>query len=86
MKGESVKMRGGVIYIKEKKVKRERVGKIKNKDVKEEKRKVEVYSEKMKNGVKYEKMEIEKNQIGDEKRVFEVNEGNYLMMGENREK
>lgn len=61
MKGESVKMRGGVIYIKEKKVKRERVGKIKNKDVKEEKRKVEVYSEKMKNGVKYEKMEIEKN-------------------------
>lgn len=54
-------MRGGVIYIKEKKVKRERVGKIKNKDVKEEKRKVEVYSEKMKNGVKYEKMEIEKN-------------------------
>ncbi|MFS2326284.1 MULTISPECIES: signal peptidase I [Brucella] len=83
--GDRVQMRGGVLYINDVAVKRERVGTIDNPDVTEVNRPVEVYRETLPNGVTYDTLDLAPNSIGDDTRVFEVPAGHYFMMGDNRD-
>lgn len=83
--GDRVQMRGGVLYINDQPVKRERIGTINNPDVTEQNRPVEVYRETLPNGVTYDTLDLMPNAIGDDTRVFEVPAGHYFMMGDNRD-
>jgi len=83
--GDRVQMRGGVLYINDVAVERERVGTITNPDVTEVNRPVEVYRETLPNGVSYDTLDLAPNSIGDDTRVFEVPAGHYFMMGDNRD-
>lgn len=83
--GDRVQMRGGVLYINDVAVKRERVGTIDNPDVTEVNRPVEVYRETLPNGVTYDTLDLAPNSIGDDTRVFEAPAGHYFMMGDNRD-
>lgn len=83
--GDRVQMRGGVLYINDQAVKRERVGTIDNPDVTEVNRPVEVYRETLPDGVTYDTLDLAPNSIGDDTRVFEVPAGHYFMMGDNRD-
>ncbi len=83
--GDRIQMRGGVLYINEQPVKRERVGTIDNPDVTEVNRPVEVYRETLPDGVTYDTLDLSPNSIGDDTRVFEVPAGHYFMMGDNRD-
>lgn len=83
--GDRVQVRGGVLYINDVAVKRERIGTIDNPDVTEVNRPVEVYRETLPNGVTYDTLDLAPNSIGDDTRVFEVPAGHYFMMGDNRD-
>ncbi|MEL4070956.1 signal peptidase I [Ochrobactrum sp. GPK 3] len=83
--GDRVQMRGGVLYINDQAVKRDRVGTIDNPDVTEVNRPVEVYRETLPEGVTYVTLDLAPNSIGDDTRVFEVPAGHYFMMGDNRD-
>ena len=83
--GDKVQVRGGVLYINDQAVKRERIGTIDNPDVTEVNRPVEVYRETLPDGVAYDTLDLAPNSIGDDTRVFEVPAGHYFMMGDNRD-
>jgi len=78
-------MRGGVLYINDQAVKRERIGTIDNPDVTEQNRPVDVYRETLPEGVTYDTLDLAPNSIGDDTRVFEVPAGHFFMMGDNRD-
>ncbi len=83
--GDRIQMRGGVLYINDKPVKRVRIGTIDNPDVTEVNRPVAVYRETLPDGVTYDTLDLAPNSIGDDTRVFEVPPGHYFMMGDNRD-
>ncbi|MDI6026456.1 signal peptidase I [Corticibacterium sp. UT-5YL-CI-8] len=83
--GDRVQMREGVLYINGEAVKREKVGEINNPDVTEENRPVDVYRETLPNGVSYDTLDLTPNGSFDNTREFVVPEGNFFMMGDNRD-
>ena len=83
--GDRVQMRGGVLYINDQAVKRERIGTIDNPDVTEQNRPVDVYRETLPEGVTYDTLDLAPNSIGDDTRVLEVPAGHFFMMGDNRD-
>ncbi|MBD0415841.1 signal peptidase I [Oryzicola mucosus] len=83
--GDRVQMREGVLYINGEAVKREKVGEINNPDVTEERRPVDVYRETLPNGVSYDTLDLSPNGSYDNTREFVVPEGNFFMMGDNRD-
>lgn len=83
--GDRVQMRGGVLYLNDQPVQREKIGTISNPDVTEQNRPVDVYRETLPNGVSYDTLDLAPNTMGDDTRVFEVPEGHYFMMGDNRD-
>ncbi|UXN60670.1 signal peptidase I [Phyllobacterium zundukense] len=83
--GDKIQMRGGVLYINDVAVPREKVGQIDNPDVTEVNRPVDVYRETLPNGVTYDTLDLTPNGLGDDTREFIVPAGNYFMMGDNRD-
>ncbi|MGU3574805.1 signal peptidase I [Brucellaceae bacterium C25G] len=83
--GDRVQMRGGALYINDEPVQREKIGTINNPDVTEQNRPVDVYRETLPNGVTYDTLDLAQGTMGDDTRVFEVPEGHYFMMGDNRD-
>jgi signal peptidase I len=83
--GDTIQMRDGVLHINGEPVPRELVGAIEDVDITELARPVEVWRETMPNGVSYETLDLTPNSIGDNTREFEVPEGHFFMMGDNRD-
>lgn len=84
--GDRIQVREGTLYINDQAVPRELVGQITNVDVTEVTRPVDVYRETMPNGVTYNTLDMEFYPALDDTKVFEVPQGYYFMMGDNRDR
>jgi signal peptidase I len=83
--GDRVQVKDGVVYINDEPVKRERID-----DYIEETgfggvQRLARYRETLPNGVSYDTLDITSNGQWDNTRVYEVPEGHYFMMGDNRD-
>ena len=83
--GDRIQMRESRLYINDQVVPRESLGQIDNPDVTEVSRPVEVWRETLPNGVSYNTFDLTPNSITDNTREFIVPEGQYFMMGDNRD-
>ena len=83
--GDTVQMREGVLHINGEPLPREMIGLVEDVDITELARPVEVWRETMPNGVTYDTLDLTPNSIGDNTREFEVPEGHFFMMGDNRD-
>lgn len=83
--GDKIQMHQGVLYINNEAVSRTLVGQINDRDITEKDRPVDVYREKLSNGVTYNTLDLGFEPNADETGVYEVPEGNYFMMGDNRD-
>jgi signal peptidase I len=83
--GDRIQMKGGQLFINGEAVPRTLVGTINDPDITEMQRPVEVYREKLPNGVEYDTLDLSPNSIGDDTREFVVPEGHFFMMGDNRD-
>ncbi|MCZ2203815.1 signal peptidase I [Bartonella sp. A05] len=83
--GDRVQVRQGVLYINDEAVSRQFMGKIDNPDVTEVNYPVDVYRETLSNGVAYNVLDLGFFPQVDETKVFEVPQGHYFMMGDNRD-
>jgi signal peptidase I len=83
--GDTIQMREGVLHINGTPVERELVEELEDEDVTEMQRPVEVWRETLPNGVSYDTLDLTPNSIGDNTREFQVPEGHYFMMGDNRD-
>lgn len=85
MPGDTVQMREGQLFLNGEAVQRELVDELDNPDITEMARPVEVWRETLPNGVSYDTLDLSPNSIGDNTREFQVPEGHYFMMGDNRD-
>lgn len=85
MPGDTVQMREGQLFLNGEAVPRELVDELDNPDITEMARPVEVWRETLPNGVSYDTLDLSPNSIGDNTREFQVPEGHYFMMGDNRD-
>jgi len=83
--GDTIQMIDGQLHINGEPVQRELVDEIDNPDITEMARPVEVWRETLPNGVSYDTLDLSPNSIGDNTREFQVPEGHYFMMGDNRD-
>ena len=83
--GDRIQVRQGVLYINDQAVQRNFVGQIDNSDVTEVSRPVDVYRETLPNGVTYNTLDLGYFPQVDDTKVFEVPQGYYFMMGDNRD-
>lgn len=84
--GDKIQMRGGTLYINDEAVPRQFVGQITNADITEVTRPVDVYRETLPNGVTYNTLDMEFYPELDDTKLFEVPQGYYFMMGDNRDR
>jgi len=83
--GDRIRMKGGVLYINDTPVKRERVGEFNPRAHGVNDNPAAVYHETLPNGVSYDTLDEFPNGAGDDTREFLVPEGHYFMMGDNRD-
>ncbi|MEM7069013.1 MAG: signal peptidase I [Pseudomonadota bacterium] len=82
--GDKVQMVGGVLYLNGQPVKRERA----NENYIDDESglgPVPIFIETLPNGVSYKTLDLNPQSHGDDTRVFEVPEGHYFLMGDNRD-
>lgn len=83
--GDKIQMREGVLYINDNAVSRIKVGEITNKDVTEQTGPVDVYRETLPNGVSYNTLDLTPFGAVDNTREYNVPQGKYFMIGDNRD-
>ena len=89
--GDKIQMIAGVLHVNGEPVKRERIADFLTADsgciFSEEKKAFEIprYAETLPNGVRYETLDCKANTQGDDTDVFEVPDGHYFVMGDNRD-
>ncbi|UNF29564.1 signal peptidase I [Bartonella krasnovii] len=83
--GDRIQIRQSVLYINDKAVSRHFMGEIDNSDITEVNYPVEVYRETLPNGVHYDTLDLAFIPKVDDTKVFEVPQGHYFMMGDNRD-
>ncbi len=82
--GDKIQMRDGILYINDEPVKRERAGE-NYIDDESGVGPIPVFIETLPNGVSYKTLDVNPRSLGDNTQVFEVPEGHYFMMGDNRD-
>lgn len=82
--GDRIQVSGGILYLNGQPIKRERAP---ENYIDEERGlgPVPIYIETLPNGVSYQTLDLNPNGLGDDTQVFEVPEGHYFMMGDNRD-
>ncbi len=81
--GDKVQVIDGVVHINDEPVKREKKGVFISEDANNTE--VPVYEETLPNGVTYDTLDTNPDGAGDNTPVFEVPQGHYFMMGDNRD-
>ena len=83
--GDTVQMRDGVLHINGEPVEREQVGTYEPQGRYDTGEAVPLYRETLPNGVSYNTLDLTQNSPGDNTREFQVPDGHYFMMGDNRD-
>ena len=83
--GDRVRMLDGVLYINGQPVPRELVGEFSGFDQHKRPVKGRQYRETLPNGVSYMTLDVDENSAGDNTRQYNVPEGHYFVMGDNRD-
>lgn len=83
--GDEIQVRGGILFINGEEVQRERVEDFVGTDRRGGEARVAQFVETLPNGVSYSVLEIGDNGFGDNTPVYQVPEGHYFMMGDNRD-
>ncbi|WP_099866352.1 signal peptidase I [Pararhizobium haloflavum] len=83
--GDTVQMRDGILYINGDAVEREEVGTYQPEGQYDRGQPVPLYRETLPNGVSYNTLDLSSNSPGDNTQEFQVPEGHYFMMGDNRD-
>ena len=83
--GDEIQMRQGTLVINGKEVPKLRIEDFTIEDEYGNKRRVPQFRETLPNGISYPVLDMVKNGIGDNTKVFKVPEGHYFMMGDNRD-
>ena len=82
--GDKVQLRDSVVYVNGQPIERFRKGTFSG-SYKGSQLTVPTFAERLDNGLSYETLDVEPNSIGDNTPVFEVPEGHYFFMGDNRD-
>ncbi len=83
--GDEIQVRGGILFINGEEVQRERVDDFVSADRGSSATRVAQFVETLPNGVSYHVLELGDNGFGDNTPVYQVPEGHYFMMGDNRD-
>jgi signal peptidase I len=83
--GDRIQMKGGVLFINDIAIPKEKAGEITNPDVTEVSRPVPVYRETLPNGVGYDTLDLSEDTVADDTREFVVPPDHLFMMGDNRD-
>ncbi|EYS92247.1 signal peptidase I [Bartonella bacilliformis str. Heidi Mejia] len=82
--GDRIQVRQGVLYINDQAISRQFMGQVDDPDITAINNPVDVYREKMSNGVSYDTLSFGYFSQVDDTKVFEVPSGHYFVMGDNR--
>ncbi len=83
--GDTIQMRGGVLYINDKKVEKTLAGEFLDEEIQEIPIKINKFVEVLPEGKKVETLDLQEGSMADDTGIYKVPVGYYFMMGDNRD-